>query len=82
MRRYSKEMRKVKKPEICVKCQQGFAWKRDLNRHYKVHHKTHALEMGLAVSRIRCSYPSCIRANMTFSREDHLTRHLHKVHGL
>ncbi|KAG8168989.1 hypothetical protein KVR01_001738 [Diaporthe batatas] len=76
----NREMRKFKKPEICVKCGRGFAWKRDLTRHYKVHHKTHALEMGVSVSRIRCAYPSCTRVNKTFSRKDHLTRHLQKIH--
>lgn len=77
----SREMRKNKKPEVCVKCHEGFAWKRDLDRHYKVHHKMHAVETGLTVDRIPCPYPDCVKTNTVFTRKDNLTRHIRKIHG-
>lgn len=68
--------RKVDKPEICLICQKGHQWRRELNRHYRTNHPGEADKMGISMARPVCRY-----CGKDFARRDHLTRHLKRKHG-
>lgn len=71
LRKPARQLRLETKPEICKKCFKGYQYRRDLERHYVIHHKREAKDMKLNMSRKVCS-----RCSKTFSRADHLKRHL------
>jgi hypothetical protein len=68
--------RKVDKPEICLICQKGHQWRRELNRHYRTNHPVEAEKMGISMARPVCRY-----CGKDFARRDHLKRHLKRKHG-
>jgi hypothetical protein len=68
--------RKVEKPEICLICQKGHQFRRELNRHYRTNHPVEADKMGISMARPVCRY-----CGKDFARGDHLTRHLKRKHG-
>lgn len=75
----NKEKRKTDKPLRCLSCNEGFAWNRDLVRHREVRHTG-----GAPRTRVICPYPNCVDQTtgerMTFSRKDHVVRHVKNKH--
>jgi hypothetical protein len=67
--------RMVDKPEICLICQKGHPWRRELNRHYRTNHPVEADKMGISMARPVCRY-----CGKDFARHDHLKRHLKRKH--
>ena len=79
--KHRKTQRRQTLPERCEYCTKGCEGKRDLERHYRVHHSDRALEAGLlsgkALERAACGY-----CDQTFARPDYLLRHLQNKHGV
>ncbi|KAK3389218.1 hypothetical protein B0H63DRAFT_518456 [Podospora didyma] len=69
--------RKIKKPVKCGRCGYGHAYNGDLKKHIRAKHPDYALELGLDLRR-----PQCQWCDRSFSRSDHLVRHLRRKHGL
>lgn len=58
----------------CRSCAARFIFFKDLQRHEQVHDPN--------AERFYCHFPTCKYTEKGFGREDHLTRHLRKVHGV
>lgn len=65
--------------EQCSICDYRAKFKRELNRHYRVHHPKSADNMGIPVFTSSCPVKSC---GKTFPRPDHVTRHLKRAHAI
>ncbi|KAI8655115.1 hypothetical protein NCS57_01259200 [Fusarium keratoplasticum] len=69
--------RKYNKKAQCVFCSKRVQCNRDLDRHYKAKHPKEAAEMGIDMRKIPCKL-----CTETFSRPDHLKRHMRDQHGI
>lgn len=76
---YNKHVKQHERPQKCDVCGASKAHRRDLDRHYVVHHPDRALAKGLTVERSNCWVKGC---SETFARKDHLKRHLKNKHGI
>lgn len=76
---YNKHLKQHDKPLACDFCTSRFAHQRDLDRHCVANHREEAKGKGLSVERHNCKVKGC---KETFSRKDHLRRHMKNKHGI
>ncbi|KAK3688232.1 hypothetical protein B0T22DRAFT_439787 [Podospora appendiculata] len=71
-----RERRKRERPSKCPLCDLGHAYDADMRRHIRAKHPDQAWRFNVSTKKLRCKW--CVKS---FSRSDHLTRHLKRKHS-